>query len=80
MRSGGWIILGIGLAATALGIVDHFISHRLGELGVIYMAEGAAGVMLGAASVLWAPKQMRRNLMRLNNDHANDRFPPIDLR
>src|SRR5690242_5129736 len=29
IRSGGWIIMGMGLAVTTAGIVAHFVSHRL---------------------------------------------------
>lgn len=73
IRWGGWLIMGIGLAVTTFGIVAHFAGHHLGEMSAFYLAEGVTGILLGAVGVFWAPRQMRRNLIRLDENHANDR-------
>jgi hypothetical protein len=73
MRWGGWWLMGIGLTITTLDLIARFITHSLGDLSVLYVAEGVPVMALGASLTLWAPKQMRRNLMRLTEDHADDR-------
>ena len=78
MRWGGWMFTGIGLAVTTLGLVAHYVSHRPGELAIIYLAYGLVGVVLGAAGIMLGPKQMRRKLervVRLNDEQANNRSP-----
>jgi hypothetical protein len=72
MRWGGWALMGIGLAVTTLAPTGLFITHSLGELGVLYVAEGVPVMALGARLTLWSPKQMRRNLGRLTGDHIDN--------
>jgi hypothetical protein len=66
LRWQGWILTGLGLAVTVLGIITHFASHRLEVLSTFYLIEGPLVVVLGVAAALWAPKQLHRNLMRLS--------------
>ena len=72
LRWGGWWLMGIGLAIFTLVLIGRFILHSVGELGVLYIADGVPVTALGVLLALWSPKQMRRNLARLTDDHIND--------
>ena len=75
MRWGGWWLMGIGLAIITLALIGRFITHSMGELGVLYVADGVPVLGLGVLLALWSPKQMRRNLARLTDDHISHRDP-----
>lgn len=65
LRWSGWILTGLGLAVTAIGLITHFASHRSEVLSTFYLIEGPLVVVLGVAGTVWAPRQLHRNLMRL---------------
>lgn len=71
MRWGGWWLMGTGLTIITLVLIERFITHGVGELGVLYVADGVPVTGLGVLLALWAPKQMRRNLARLTDDHID---------
>jgi hypothetical protein len=75
-RLNGWIIMGLGLMVTTLGIVVQFTTHRRGVLSVFYLVEGPAGLLFGAFTLFWTAKQVRRKLLRFAPDLAGERSSP----
>ena len=72
-RLNGWIIMGLGLMVTTLGIVVQFTTHGRGVLSVFYLVEGPAELLFGAFTLFWTAKQIRRKLPRFGPDLAGER-------
>jgi hypothetical protein len=73
IRWSGWVLISSGVVITALGIILHSTRPDRGVLGIYYMIEGPLGVLLGAAVIIWTPRQVRRNLVRLSEDRDDSR-------
>jgi hypothetical protein len=67
-----WMIIGLGLAQTTFGLIGVLASHQDRGLGLTYLIEGPFGMACGAAGLVWAPRQLRRRLLRYTDDPAGD--------
>jgi hypothetical protein len=61
----GWVYAALGIIWLAAALVEGFVAHRRGVHFVLDSVFGAGYVVLGALSVVWIPRDMRRKAERV---------------